>query len=283
MNTTGTRGLALLLVIGGGLLVVFQGLLLIVNGRIGSPTMATLGIALTRMGAWLRLRARQTPEASAENSRPSRSGIWLPLQIGAVLILCVWASVGLDLSPRDTDEGNAATEANQPGASRPAPELTLMPTEFRGQTKGALVAMLRAQGQSVRCYGNLKGRERIAPSITQVCVLNTKRTWGMPVEDVSFHFAGEALELARYQFAHDEWPKVRNWFFASEGRDLGTFGHDGDGNRISGRYVAEGLLMTAPPPHRGGVMVLWEARSLVAERCGRKLMEAWQEAVLCSG
>lgn len=280
IKTSGTRVLALLLLMLGGLLVVLQGFLLIVNGHVASPTKATWGIAMTSVGAWLWLHARQSVKAETTSCRPSRNGTWLPLQIGAVLILCVWASASLDLSPRDTGEPSSAA-AKQPGASRPMPELTLMPTEFRGQTKDALLAVLRAQGQRVRCYGDLKGRERIAPSITQVCVLNTMRTWGMPVEDVSFHFAGEALQMARYEFARDEWPNVRSWFFASEGQDLGTFGRDGDGNKISGRHVADGLLMTAPPPPRGTVMVLWEARSLLAERCGKNQMDPWQEAVLC--
>jgi hypothetical protein len=171
------------------------------------------------------------------------------------------------ISARDATEVSPAP-ANQQGASRAIPELTLLPTEFRGQTKDALVTMLRAQGQPIHCYGNLKGRERIAPSITEVCVLDTKRTWGMPVEDVSFHFAGEALQMARYEFAHDEWPNVQKWFLASEGQDVGTFGQDRKGNKILGRHVADGLLQTAPPSRGGTVMVLWEARNLMVERCG---------------
>lgn len=265
---------AWLLMIPGGLLVLRHGLAWWLAGRILDPAMASLGIALASGGAWLWLRAGSA----------GRVGPGLPLQIGAVLILAVWGGASLDLSRRETGEADQLPAPRSPGAaSAPAPqlELSLVPAQFQDQTKERLVALLRAEGHGVRCYGDLKGRERIAPSITQVCLVHARRTWGLPVADVSFHFGGEELQMARYEFPPEAWPQVRAWF-ASEGQDAGSFGRDRDGNAVLGRHVAGGLLQTARPSRNSTVMVLWESRSLVAHHCRGKALQPAQRAILCS-
>lgn len=86
--------------------------------------------------------------------------------------------------------------------------------------------------------------------------------------------------MARYEFPREAWPQLRAWF-AGEGQDAGTFGQDGEGNAVLGRYVADGLLQTAAPSPNSTVMVLWEARSLLAERCRDNSLRPFQRAILC--
>lgn len=204
--------------------------------------------------------------------------------IGALLIY--WYDVGdLDFSPRDVSSPTTHQIAGTSlGTARPdAPDLELPPETFRSQTYSALVIKLRSDGHPVRCYEHLKGKEKLYPSISRICVVSAKTAWGIPVQDVSFHFGGEELQFVRIEFTPDQWPQVKRWFAALPGEDAGIFGKDPQGNEIAGRSLGDGLIMTAPPSRGDTVLAIWESHVLFIDRCLSKsqLFTERQKSILC--
>lgn len=281
------RVLAAIFLILGGLLVLRDIIGLLKFARITQPVLATMGIGMTSLGAWLWLKAGRTaqPAAPATASLGGRGG--LPLQVGAVLILAVWGSRWMNFSPREGGAGGAPP-ASVPTAEMAeraaAPAFTLVPDDFRLQTLSGLTQTLRAAGHKVRCYGDLRRNEKLYPSITHICWTHARSAWGMPLENISFHFGGEVLEFVRLEFPHEQWPRVRQWFATLPGADAGTFGHDGDGNMIMGRRAGAGLLMTAAPSPRSTILLLWESKNLLADRCrdGDRSFTPKQRSILCA-
>jgi len=272
----------------GCLLVLRDIIGLLKFGRVTQPLLATLGIAMTSFGAWLWLKARRLVLPAPLGGANAGGRDWLPLQVGAVLIVCVWGSQWMNFSPREGG-GGGAQPASMPLAEvaerAAAPAFTLAPDDFRQQTLSGLTQMLRAAGHKVRCYGDLRRNEKLYPPITQICWTHARAAWGVPLENISFHFGGEVLEFVRLEFPHDQWPQVRQWFVTLPGEDAGTFGHDGDGNTIMGRRVGAGLMMTAPPSPRATILLLWESKNLLADRCrdGDRSFTPKQRSILCAG
>lgn len=282
------RVLAAIVLVMGCLLVLRDIICLLKFGRIMQPVLATLGVGMTSLGAWLWLKAGRPalPVSPDTASHGGRDG--LPLQIGAVLILAVWSSQWMNFSPREGGAGSAPQASVPPAevAERAAaPAFTLAPDNFRLQTLSELTQMLRATGHKVRCYGDLRRNEKLYPQITQICWTHASTAWGMPLENISFHFGGQVLEFVRLEFPHAQWPRVRQWFAALPGEDAGTFGHDGDGNTVVGRRAGAGLLITAPPSPRSTILVLWESNNLLADRCrdGDRSFTPKQRSILCAG
>ena len=282
------RIVASLLLIFGALLVLRDIVGLMKFGRITQPVIASFGIGMTSLGVWLWMKARYLDLLRV--SSPGVPGVprgraWLPLQIGLVLILCVWGSRWINFAPRDGSSAPTVKATPQEIAERAAaPAFTLDPDDFRSQTFSTFNQMLRTAGHKVRCYGDLRPNEKLYPSVTQICWPVASAAWGLPVENMSFHFAGEKLESVRVEFQHDQWPRLRQWLPTLSGEDAGTFGNDGDGNEIIGRRVGDGLLMTAPPSPRSTILMLWESKRLLVERCsdGDETFTPKQRVILCA-
>lgn len=276
---------AAILLILGCLLVLRDIIGLLKFGRITQPVLASFGIGMASLGTWLWIKARRLALPSSPAAKDPAGRDWLPLQIGAVFILGVWGSQWMNFSPREGGGTPTAGIPPQEVAERAAaPEFTLVPDDFRSQTFSGLTQALRTAGHKVRCYCDLRRNEKLYPSITRICWTHARAAWGMTLENISFHFGGEALESVRIEFPHDRWPQVRQWFSTLPGEDAGTFGHDGDGNVIMGRRVGDGLLMTAPPSLRSTILLLWESKNLLADRCrdGDRSFTAKQRSILCA-
>lgn len=174
-------------------------------------------------------------------------------------------------SPRDEIAASKAAEAvavkQEAAAIAAAPPLIIDPSSFPTLTYTGLSKQLRSEGFSVRCYGNLERKEKLYPSITQICWTKAQTAWGIPLEGISFHFAGETLQLVRIEFPNSHWDDAKSWFDGLPGEMAGSFGADGKGHDVIGKSFASGFLMTAKPPRKTTVMVLWESPALLVGRC----------------
>ena len=133
-------------------------------------------------------------------------------------------------SPRDEIAASKAAEAvavkQEAAAIAAAPPLIIDPSSFPTLTYTGLSKQLRSEGFSVRCYGNLERKEKLYPSITQICWTKAQTAWGIPLEGISFHFAGETLQLVRIEFPNSHWDDAKSWFDGLPGEMAGSFGAD---------------------------------------------------------
>lgn len=194
---------------------------------------------------------------------------------------------GFSFAPRDEIAASKAAEAasiqREIKARAEAPPLILDPSSFSAQTNTELTKQLRQEGFHVRCYGNLERKEKLHPSINQICWTQARTAWNIPLEGISFHFAGEQLQLVRIEFPNDQWPAAKNWFDRLPGEAAGIFGTDGQGHDVLGKSLSSGFLMIAKPPKNATAMVLWEAQELLTDRCfgkNRSFSEV-QKQILC--
>lgn len=193
-----------------------------------------------------------------------------------------------NFGPRDEVAASKAAEAaaiqRDAQVRASAPPLNINPDSFPKQTYTELSSQLRAEGLHVRCYGNLKPKEKLYPSITQICWSQAKTAWDIPLENISFHFGGETLQFVRIEFPGNQWHRVKDWFEGLPGESAGTFGSDGQGHNVIGKSFATGFLMTAEPSKNSTVMVLWEAPALFASRCAadKRSLTDEQKRILCA-
>lgn len=225
--------------------------------------------------------------SAPSNWRGTALKILLLLVLLVVLKSLIEEAGGFSFSPRDAQVATSSVEvAGQEKAARAAwPEFTLAPESLPGQTYSGLSEMLRKSGYPVRCYGNLKRNEKLYPSITQLCWTQAKAAWGIPLENISFHFAEEQLHFIRLEYPFAQLTQVKEWFSSLPGPDAGTFGTDDKGNMIVGKGMAGGLMLTAPPARGETVMVTWETKALFSLRCGEKnrSITETQKRILCGG
>jgi hypothetical protein len=213
--------------------------------------------------------------------------ILLLVAVGLALYKFSESFEGFSFSPRDEIAATKAAEivaAQQEAAAiAAAPALMLDPASFSTLTYTGLSRQLRSDGFNVRCYGNLERKEKLYPTITQICWTKARKAWNIPLEGISFHFAGETLQLVRIEFPNAQWTEAKAWFDTLPGQMAGTFGTDGKGHEVLGKSFATGFLMTAKPPNKATVMMLWESRELLADRCSGKdrSFSPWQRKIVC--
>lgn len=208
--------------------------------------------------------------------------------LGLAILILTGTSHEFSFAPRDEKaeaiQAQVSAEKQMAEMQASLPSLSMNPERFPELTYTELTKELRTEGFQVRCYANLQRKEKLHPSITQICWTRARKAWDVPLDGISFHFAGEKLQLVRIEFPNAQWAEAKHWFDTLPGKMAGTFGTDGKGNTVLGKSVAAGLLMTAKPPGKDTVMALWESRDVLNDLCtGRdRSFSEEQRKVLCT-
>ena len=251
-----------------------------------SAVTASAGIVIAVIGA-LMYAARDMAVAAAAappqelalalRREPPLVRNWLPVRIGMLLLIGLWAVWWA--RGHQSDRWLAEDEAERQAA--PAWKYRL--DDFAGGMAMAEIRQrLSAAGFRMRCYGELGRNEQVEASDTQVCWTLANNIDGIPSQAITFFFGAEGLRHIRIAFAHEHWPAVKAWFEAFEGVPAGKFGKDAGGSDILGRRGATGLLLISESRRTPAIMALWQARGRIAEtacKSGEYATERW--ALLC--
>ncbi|MDP3515098.1 MAG: hypothetical protein Q8S20_20340 [Sulfuritalea sp.] len=251
-----------------------------------SAVTASAGIVIAVIGA-LMFAARDMAVAAAAaepqelalalRREPPLVHNWLPVRIGILLLIGLWAVWWA--RGHQSDRWLAEDEAERQAA--PAWKYHL--DDFAGGMAMAEIRQrLSAAGFRMRCYGELGRNEQVEASDTQVCWTLANNIDGIPSQAITFFFGAEGLRHIRIAFAHEHWPAVKAWFEAFDGVPAGKFGRDAGGSDILGRRGATGLLLLSESRRTPAIMALWQARERLAEtacKSGEYATERWR--LLC--
>jgi hypothetical protein len=247
-----------------------------------SVVTATAGIVIAVVGA-LMLAARDTAAAGLQESalalrrEPPLIRNWLPVRIGILLIIGLWAVWWVKVN--QADRWLAEDEAER----RAAPAWKYRLDDFAsGNSMAEIRKRLTAGGFRVRCYGDLGTSEKIDASDTHVCWTLANNIDGIPSQLISFFFGAEGLRHIRIVFPNEQWPAVKGWFERFGDVPAGKFGKDTGGSDIIGRRGKTGLLLISEPKRTPATMALWQGRERITEtacKSGEYATERWR--LLC--
>lgn len=134
-----------------------------------------------------------------------------------------------------------------------------------GMSVQEVTDLAKANGQVLKCYGNLKGNERVRNDDTHSCWVTLQKAWGVPASMVAFSFGGQGLQTQVFRFPEASWPQVREQLDRMGQHLPQTFGADHEtGGPVIGWRTNSGLVLSSAPPKGKELTVLWTAKLAVA-------------------
>lgn len=134
-----------------------------------------------------------------------------------------------------------------------------------GMSVQEVIDIAKANGHVLKCYGNLKGNERVRNDDTQSCWVTLQKAWGVPASMMAVSFGGQGLQTQLFRFPEASWPQVREQLDRMGQHLPQTFGADHEtGGPVIGWRTNSGLVLSSAPPKGKEVTVLWTAKLAVA-------------------